>query len=212
MPAIEESLRNVVGRQRAAFSWVLNETSSIKVVIERVLKAQEEQALQELTVTTTTTVSPRNMASVFVLSKPPPLSSSDATVLASGSALLLKGPFPVTMHKPGRLLTMFARSCRGQAVCLPGLKPECLIVRRQGVFAFTPISKHCNDRSIAHDIEYEYTYITQYVAKVEIEQLNEEATLKRFIYQFKLLPIHEFQYSLRPKTHDSANTCRGARP
>lgn len=85
MPAIEESLRNVVGRQEAAFSKVLSETSSIKAMLERVLTAQEEQALQEFTVTTTTTVSPTNT---------PPLSSSDATALALTLALP-RAPIPL---------------------------------------------------------------------------------------------------------------------
>jgi hypothetical protein len=37
MPAIEESLRNVVGRQEAAFGKVISETTSIKAMLERVL-------------------------------------------------------------------------------------------------------------------------------------------------------------------------------
>lgn len=97
MPAIEESLRNVVGRQEAAFSKVLSETSSIKAMLERVLKAQEEQALQEFTVTTTTTVSPKNTASVVVVSKTPPLSSSDATALASASTSALPPGAPIPL-------------------------------------------------------------------------------------------------------------------
>ena len=77
MPAIEESLRNVVGRQELAFGKLLSETSSIKVMLEKVLLTQEEQALQEFTVTTT--VSPMTRAAVVVVSKTPPLRHSPST-------------------------------------------------------------------------------------------------------------------------------------
>lgn len=39
MPAIAESVRNVAGRQEAASSTILSEISSIKAVLERLVKA-----------------------------------------------------------------------------------------------------------------------------------------------------------------------------
>ena len=74
MPAIEESLRNVIGRQEVAFGKILSETSSIKGMLERVIQTQEEQAVQEFTVTTT--VSPRTGAAVIVTSSTPPVRQS----------------------------------------------------------------------------------------------------------------------------------------
>ncbi len=73
MHAIGESLPIVVGRQEAAVARVLSETSSYKAMLETALKAQGEQALQEFTVTTTTTLSPANTASAIVVSRTPPL-------------------------------------------------------------------------------------------------------------------------------------------
>ena len=78
MPAIEESLRNVVGRQELAFGKVLSETASIKAMLEKVLRGQEEQALQEFTVTTT--VNPRSRDAVVVVSTTPPLRHSPSTL------------------------------------------------------------------------------------------------------------------------------------
>lgn len=79
----------------SAFSKVLNEASAIKAMLEKVLKAQQEQALQEFTVTTTTTVSPTNMASVVVMSKTPPLSSSDAISPTLTPTMLIRAPMPL---------------------------------------------------------------------------------------------------------------------
>ncbi len=92
MPAIEESLRNIVGRRYAAFSKVLSETSNTKAMLENVIRTQEEQARQEFTVTTTTTVSPTKTASVVVVSKTP--LSLNATALASTSSLLTRALIP----------------------------------------------------------------------------------------------------------------------
>lgn len=108
MPAIEESLRNVVGRQEAAFGKVISETTSIKAMLERVLQAQEEQAIQEFTVTTT--VSPKSRAAVVVVLTSPPLSSLDSVALASTSALpppqtaIPLGGAPTTPPTPVTLL------------------------------------------------------------------------------------------------------------
>ena len=94
MPAIEESLRNVVGRQDAALSKVLNEISDIKAMLEKVIKSQEEQARQEFTVTTTTTLSPTNASSVVVVSKSPPITPG-TTALASTPVLRPRDQFPL---------------------------------------------------------------------------------------------------------------------
>ena len=74
MPAVEESLRNVVGRQQLAFGKIPSETSSIKAMLERVIQTQEEQAIQEFTVTTT--VSPRTGATIIVTSSTPTIRQS----------------------------------------------------------------------------------------------------------------------------------------
>lgn len=93
MPAVEESLRNVVGNQETAFKKVLSETASIKSMLDRILKTQMEQALQEFTVTTTTTLRPTNSPNV-VMSRNSPM-SSDVSTLALKSALPPRASIPL---------------------------------------------------------------------------------------------------------------------
>lgn len=77
MPAVQESLRNVVGKQELSFQELKIETASIKMMLTQVLQAQEEQALQEFTVTTT--VKPAKGAATALITKTPPLRHSPPT-------------------------------------------------------------------------------------------------------------------------------------
>lgn len=105
MPAIEESLRNIVGRQETSFQKVLDETAAIKAMLERVLQTQEEQALQEFTVTTT--VRPTNRAAVVIVTKTPPLRASPTAASQLPTAIPLGGSCTTP---PTPLITLVRKS------------------------------------------------------------------------------------------------------